>query len=79
LNPTFLTISEAAKALGVSAITARRWFDGAVLPGFRQGRTRRVYAEFVKDLLAEIRTGRQLDLKAFAAAWSDRPTFELVA
>ena len=53
-----LTISEAARFLGVSLSTVRRWSDAGVLPSYRTpGGQRRYNREQLESFLAGLRRG----------------------
>lgn len=57
-NRLGLTASEAARALGVSLSTVRRWSDSGALPGYRTpGGQRRFSAEQIEAFLASLERG----------------------
>jgi excisionase family DNA binding protein len=71
-EPDFLDVEEAAKALGVSPMTVRRLYDSRTLPGYRQGRTRKILRTFVEGFRVEVNAGRQPVLQDYAAAWFEQ-------
>lgn len=78
-EPEFLDVEEAAKALGISPMTVRRLYDARTLPGYRQGRTRKILRTFVEGFRFEISAGRQPVLQEYAAAWFEQAAEEMAS
>lgn len=70
--PTFISVKDTAQSLGVSLVTVYRRYHAGQFPGRRFGRSIQILRAFVDDLLAEIRSGRQVDVDEFAAGWVAR-------
>jgi len=68
LSPTFLTVKTTAEALEVSRLTVYRRFHAGLLPGRKIGRSIKISAAFVNDLLAALKAG-PVDVDDFAAQW----------
>lgn len=69
LSPTYISVKATAAQLNVSNPTVYRRFHEGLFPGRKFGRSIKILARFVADLDAEIRSGRQVDVDAFAAQW----------
>lgn len=69
---TFISVRETARLLKVSPLTVYRRFHAGQFPGRRFGRKIDLYRPFVAELLAEICSGRNVDVESFAAEWSAR-------
>ena len=69
LSPTYISVKATAAQLDVSRLTVYRRFHEGLFPGRKFGRSIKILAAFVSDLDAEIKSGRPVDVDAFAAAW----------
>lgn len=66
-----LPVSEVAGLLGLSTMTVYRRIRSGQWPSGRSGRKHLIPRDFVEGLLAEMRTGRQVDAESYAAtAWA---------
>lgn len=67
-----MSVSDAARMLGLSRITVLRRIKSGAWPGGRTGRKYLVNRPFAVSLAAEFGSGRNVDAEDFAAGWMAR-------
>ncbi len=70
-KPLYISVKDTAELLGVKRLTVYRRFHAEVFPGRRIGRKIDIFRPFVDAAMAEIRSGRHVDVDQFAASWND--------
>ena len=68
-SPPFYSVKATAALLDVGRLFVYRRFHAGVFPGRKAGRAIGILGAFVTDLLAEINSGRPVDVEAFAVRW----------
>ncbi|PSK96025.1 excisionase family DNA binding protein [Murinocardiopsis flavida] len=66
----FMTVQQAADALGYSHMTIRRRIELGSFPAIRMGSKAMVPRAFINDVVAAAMTGRTVTIEDFAAEWS---------
>lgn len=71
-HESLISVKETAELLECSRVIVYRRFHDGVFPGRKIGRKIDLHRPFVVALHAAIRSGRSVDVDAFAAAWMAR-------
>jgi hypothetical protein len=68
-TPRYYSVKATAALLDVGRLFVYRRFHAGVFPGRKAGRKIDIFGPFVDALVAEINSGRAVDVEAFAASW----------
>lgn len=66
----FIPVKTTARLLDVSPLSVYRRFHSGQFPGRKVGRSIMILRSFAEALAAEFRSGRSVDVEAFAATWA---------